>query len=80
MQTRIRIIKAGAANALGDDCTAPRFKSERQRERDTAATVKTWIADWHDRKRSLQQAADSLIGSMSIRRGTPTKRLTPELT
>ena len=80
MQTRIKIIKRGAAKVRTDECTTLQVKSERQRERETVATVKTWITDWHERKRSLQQAADSLISSMDVRRGTRGKNLTPELT
>jgi len=70
MQTRIKIIKRGTPNDRSNASTNRTLKSERERERETVATVKTWIADWHDRKRSLQQAADSLISSMGLRRGT----------
>jgi len=80
MQTRIKIIKRGAPNGRTDASRNRTLKSERERERETVATVKTWIADWHDRKQSLQEAADSLISSMGLRRGTPRESFSPELT
>ena len=70
MQTRIKIVKRGTSNGRTQPSMNRTLKSERERERETVATVKNWIADWHDRKRSLQQAADSLISSMGLRRGT----------
>ena len=52
----------------------PVAKSDRERERETMDTVKAWIADWHERKRSMQNAADSIIRSIGARRENPTKR------
>ena len=78
MQTRIRIVKRGAMTAPTHDST-PAIKTERERERETVDTVKSWIADWHERKQSLQAAANSLISSIGARREPPTRRLRPEL-
>ena len=74
MQAGIRIIKRGAQNGLSDVSANPVAKSDRERERETVDTVKAWIADWHERKRSLQNAADSIIRSIGARREGSTKR------
>ena len=79
MQTTIRVIKRGAMTGSSQDSVNPVLKSDRERERETANTVKSWISDWQDRKHALQTAANSLINSVSTRREAPTKRLTPEL-
>ena len=76
MQARIRIIKRGAQNGLIDVSANPVAKSDGERERETADTVKAWIADWHERKRALQNAADLLIRSLAADRESPTKRFT----
>jgi len=75
MQTRIRIIKRGSQNERISEAADPSTKSDTQRARENAATVKAWIAEWHERKRSLQNAADSIINSLGVRGETPTKRL-----
>ena len=64
MQSRIRIIKRddGAnTNNLPAEKTA---KTDSQRERDTASTVKSWIAEWEARNRVVQAAAFSLLRSL----------------
>ena len=67
MQARIRIIKRGAQNR-SDISANPVPKSDGERERETVDTVKAWIADWHERKRSSQNAANSIIRSLGARR------------
>jgi len=42
----------------------PTTKTDRQIERETVATVKGWVADWDQRKRSLHDAAILLIRSI----------------
>jgi hypothetical protein len=79
MQTGIRIIKREALNGRTADSTNTPTKSDRERERERVDTVKAWIADWHERKRSVQKAADSIISSIGGRRETPSKRFSPEL-
>ena len=64
MQPRIRIIKRNEAadtNSVPADQTA---KTDSQRERDTATTVKSWIAEWEARNRSVKAAALSLVRSL----------------
>ena len=64
MEARIRIIKRGTPNATNRFSANPIVKSDRQRERETVETVKTWVADWEQRKRSLHDAAILLIRSI----------------
>ena len=68
MQARIRIIKRGTPNAINRFSANPTAKSDRQRERETVQTVKTWVADWEQRKRSLHDAA--ILVLRSIDRGS----------
>ena len=69
MQARIRIIKRGALNGTSGSVSAnPTAKSDRQRERENVETVKTWVADWQQRKRSLHDAA--MLVLRSIDRGS----------
>jgi hypothetical protein len=76
MQAGIRIIKRGAQDVRSDVAASPVAKSDRERERETVVTVKTWIAEWHERKRSLQAAADLIIRSLGTGRESPTNRST----
>ena len=68
MQARIRIIKRGALNGINGFTANPTAKSDRQRERETVETVKAWVADWEQRKRSLHDAA--ILVLRSIDRGS----------
>jgi hypothetical protein len=74
MQTGIRIIKRGAQNGRSNRSANPVAKSDSERERERVETVKAWIADWHDRKRSMQEAADVILRSIGARRERPTNR------
>jgi hypothetical protein len=74
MQTGIRIIKRGAQNGRSNRSANPVTKSDSERERERVETVKAWIADWHDRKRSMQEAADAILRSIGTRRERPTNR------
>ncbi|GEM_PF-6224124 len=53
----------------------PTTKTDRQIERENVETVKTWVADWHERKAQLQTAAHALIRSIGIRGEERTQRL-----
>ena len=59
MRSTIRIVKL---DALSD---TPLEETVQQRERDTANTVKSWIAEWQTRNRSLKAAASLLIQSLA---------------
>ena len=65
MQSAVRIVKRDARNHLKSVsvCVA---KSDRQRERENAETVKAWISDWQARKRQLQAAAETLVAQCVI--------------
>jgi hypothetical protein len=60
MNSKIKVIKGGArGNSNGLAGTIQ--KTERERERETADTVKSWITEWEERKRSLTASAFALI-------------------
>jgi hypothetical protein len=73
MQSRIRIIKRsqGATNNLPADHTD---RTDRQRERDTADTVKSWVAEWEARNRLVHAAAFSLLRSLENVSESSTRR------
>lgn len=64
MQTRIRIIKRGEAASTSSPSTNQVEKTAQQSERETANTVKSWIAEWEVRNRAIKAAALSLLGSL----------------
>ena len=74
MQSKIRIIKRSEGtdtNSLPADLSD---RTEAQRERDTANTVKSWVAEWEARNRLLQAAAFSLLGSLENGSESSTRR------
>ena len=74
MQSRIRIIKrseAATTNSLPADQID---RTDRQRERDKANTVKSWVAEWEARNRLVQAAAFSLLRSLENRSESSTRR------
>ena len=74
MQSRIRIIKrseGASTNSLPADQSD---RTDRERERDTANTVKSWVAEWEARNRLVQAAALSLLRSLENRSESPTRR------
>ena len=64
MQTRIRIIKRGEAASTSSPSPNQVERTARQSERETANTVKSWIAEWEVRNRAIKAAALSLLGSL----------------
>jgi uncharacterized protein YhaN len=63
MRSAIRIIKRDPERNtnLSD---SPLEKTVQQRERDMANTVKSWVAEWERRNRSLKAAASLVIQSL----------------
>jgi hypothetical protein len=64
MEARIRIIKH---DTDGDTSSLPanqREKTEREREREMANKVKSWVAEWEVRNSALKSAAFSLLRSL----------------
>jgi hypothetical protein len=64
MQARIRIIKRSSQSDMDWVSANPIIKSDRERERETVNTVKAWVADWEQRKRSLHDAAILVLRSI----------------
>ena len=66
MQSRIRIIKRGAACNPNGLSANEIEKTVQQVDREMANTVKSWVAEWEARNRALKMAAASLIRSLEI--------------
>jgi hypothetical protein len=64
MQSKIRIIKRGTSLRTNLLSASDVEKTVEQRERETATTVKSWVAEWEERKRALHAAASSLVRSL----------------
>ncbi len=75
MQPRIRIIKRGAEANPTDLATNQIEKTDQVRERETANTVKSWVAEWEARNRRLKIAALLLVRSLEDSRRSSTQRL-----
>ena len=64
MKSRIRIVKRGAVSNTSEPSADQTEKTVCQRERETANRVKSWIAEWEERKRLLDAAALSFVRPM----------------
>ena len=64
MQSRIKIIKRNEAAGSTNVAVPATARTDTQRDRDTATTVKSWIAEWEARNRLVQAAALSLLRSL----------------
>jgi hypothetical protein len=74
MQSTIRIIKRSEDATTKSLPADQSDRTDRQRERDTANTVKSWVAEWEARKRLVQAAALSLLGSLENGSESSTRR------
>lgn len=74
MQARVRIIKREAQNGMNAVSKNEIAKSDREREREAVDTVKGWVADWNERKLSMQKAALLMLLSIDKGRESSTKR------
>ena len=74
MQSRIRIIKRSEGAITNSVPVDQSDKTDSQRERDTANTVKNWVAEWEARNRLVQAAAFSLLRSLENRSESSTRR------
>jgi len=74
MQPRIRIVKRNEGANTSPLPVEHNERTDRQRERDTATTVKNWIAEWEARNRLVQAAAFSLVRSLENRSERATQR------
>ena len=75
MQSRIRIIKRSEGVTTNSVPADQSDRTDHQRERDTANTVKSWIAEWEARNRVVQAAAFSLLRSLENGSKGATQRL-----
>jgi hypothetical protein len=74
MQSRIRIIKRSEVAITSSVRADQSERTDSQRERDAANTVKNWVAEWEARNRLVQAAAFSLLRSLENRSESPTRR------
>ena len=74
MQTRIRIIKRGEDGSTSSPSPNQVERTARQSERETANTVKSWIAEWEARNRAARAAAFSLLRSLENGSENSTRR------
>ena len=56
MHSAIKIIKRGTSGKRNNVPAPPADKTEQERERDAASTIQGWVAEWEERRRSLQIA------------------------
>ena len=74
MQSRIRIIKRSEGATTNSLPADQGDRTDLQRERDTANTVKSWVAEWEARNRALKTAAASLLRSLQNGSESSTRR------
>ena len=74
MQPRIRIIKRGAGAQTNNLPVNESEKTDQQLDRETANTVKSWVAEWEARNRLVQAAAFSLLRSLENKSESTTRR------
>ena len=75
MQSKIRIIKRSEGANTNSLPVDQSDRTDSQRERDTANTVKSWIVEWEARNRLVQAAALSLLRSLDNGSESSTQRL-----
>ena len=74
MESRIRIIKRSEGATTHSRPVDQSDRTDSQRERDTANTVKSWVAEWEARNRLVQAAAFSLLRALENRSESSTRR------
>ena len=74
MQSRIRIVKRNEGANISSLPAEQTDKTDRQRERDAANTVKNWIAEWEARNRVVQAAALTLLRSLETAGDSSTRQ------
>jgi hypothetical protein len=74
MQSRIRIIKRSEGAITNSVPADQSDRTDSQRERDTANTVKSWVAEWEVRNRLVRAAAFSLLRSLENKSDSSTRQ------
>jgi hypothetical protein len=67
MDSRIKVIKGGT-RGHPNNLAGATGKTESERKRETADTVKNWITEWEERRRSLRTAAFTLLTCLDQRK------------
>lgn len=70
MNSAIKIVKRGTSEKPNNVPAPPAGKTEHERERDTASTIKGWVAEWEERKRALQIATVVFVRAFDQSRQT----------
>lgn len=70
MNSAIKIVKRGTSGTPNNIPAAAADKTEQERARDTASTIKGWVAEWEQRKRSLQIATFVFVRAFDQSRQT----------
>ncbi|HXQ37419.1 MAG TPA: hypothetical protein VN843_25640 [Anaerolineales bacterium] len=76
MNSRIRIIKRSCPGKPHDLPVRQAERTEEERERETASTVKRWVAEWDERRRSLQIATYALVRALDQSRQSAVQAVT----
>ena len=76
MNSGIRIIKRGDLRKTDSVPVHHVEKTVQERERETASTVQEWVAEWKERKRSLQMATFALVRALDQSRQTSVQAVT----
>ena len=74
MNSGIRIIKRGTSAKPNSMRHAE--KTEQERERETATTIQSWVAEWEERKRSLQRVTFAFVHGLDQSRQTSVQPVT----
>ena len=75
MESRIRIIKHSQGVTTSSLPSDQSDRTDRQRKRDTANRVKSWVAEWEERNRLVKAAAFSVLRSLENGSESSTRRL-----
>ena len=70
MNSAIKIIKRGTLAKPNNIPVRDAEKTEQERERETTSTVQSWVAEWKERKRSLQIATFAFVRALDQSRQT----------
>ena len=70
IHSAIKIIKRDTLRNPNNLPVCQPEKTPQERERETASTVKGWVAEWEERKRSLQIATFEFVRALDESRQT----------
>ena len=70
MNSAVKIIKRGTLAKPNNIPLPEAEKTVQERERETTSTVQSWVAEWKERKRSLQIATVAFVRALDQSRQT----------